>query len=171
MLSRPRTARFTLRKAPEAAISGRNSPGIERMSAKASSQIKQGGYVMKTTGILLSMLAGVAIGAIAVEGLHAQAKPPVYMIAENDLTNPEGYAKEYVPLAQASIKAHGGRHVAAGKPTPLEGPPPKERVVILVWNSLEQLQAWRNSPDYREARKTGEKYAKFRQFAVDGVAQ
>jgi uncharacterized protein (DUF1330 family) len=40
-----------------------------------------------------------------------------------------------------------------------------------VWDSLEQIQAWYNSPEYKEARKIGEKYAKFRSFAVDGVPQ
>jgi hypothetical protein len=30
----------------------------------------------------LSMLAGVALGATAIQGLHAQAKPPVYVIVD-----------------------------------------------------------------------------------------
>ena len=34
----------------------------------------------------LAMLAGLGLGAAAVEGLNAQAKPPVYWIAENELT-------------------------------------------------------------------------------------
>jgi uncharacterized protein (DUF1330 family) len=36
---------------------------------------------------------------------------------------------------------------------------------------MEQLQEWFNSPDYKEARKVGEKYAKFRNYAIPGVAQ
>jgi hypothetical protein len=62
----------------------------------------------------LTMLAGVAVGALAVHDLHAQAKPSVYYIAEIDVTNPEAYAKEFAPKAQAIIKAHGGRFVAIG---------------------------------------------------------
>ena len=31
----------------------------------------------------LSMLAGVALGAAAVQGLHAQAKPKAYLITES----------------------------------------------------------------------------------------
>src|ERR1700680_4417837 len=62
----------------------------------------------------LAMLAGVAIGAFAVQGLHAQAKPPVYYVAEIDVTNPDAYAKEYAPKAQAIIKAAGGRQLAIG---------------------------------------------------------
>jgi hypothetical protein len=36
----------------------------------------------------LAMLAGGAIGATAVNGLHAQAKPSVYYISAIDVTNP-----------------------------------------------------------------------------------
>ncbi len=52
-----------------------------------------------------AMLVGAALGAVGVGGLHAQAKPPVYMIAINDVSNPDGYKNEYLPPAQASIKA------------------------------------------------------------------
>jgi hypothetical protein len=34
-----------------------------------------------------SMLEGIAIGALAVQGLHVQAKPPAYVIAEIDVTD------------------------------------------------------------------------------------
>jgi len=127
---------------------------------------------MKTSyAMALALLAGIAIGAAGIEGLHAQAKPPVYLIADNTVTSPEAYAKEYLPLAQAAIKAHGGRYIAAGKGTAIDGEPPKGRVVILKWDSLEQLKGWRYSPEYMKARAIGEKYATFRDFAVEGVAQ
>jgi tryptophan synthase alpha subunit len=64
--------------------------------------------------IALSMLAGMAAGAVAVQSLHAQAKSPVYMIALNEVTDADRYAREYVPPAQASVKTHGGVYVAAG---------------------------------------------------------
>jgi uncharacterized protein (DUF1330 family) len=122
--------------------------------------------------VTLAMLAGFGLGAVAVQGLHAQAKPPVYYIAEIDVTNPDAYAKEYVPVAQSIIKTAGGRFLAAGgKTTAFDGDPPKSRVVVQVWDSLEQIQAWRNLAEYKEARKIGEKYAKFRAFAVEGVQQ
>jgi heme-degrading monooxygenase HmoA len=38
-----------------------------------------------------------------------------------------------------------------------------------IWDSMERLQAWFNSPDYRAARKIGDKYAKFRTFAIQGA--
>jgi uncharacterized protein (DUF1330 family) len=133
---------------------------------------------MKTyIGVGLGMLAGTVIGAAAVTGLHAQAKPVVYSITEIDVTNPEAFGKEFAPLAQASIKAAGGRQLAIGGSggagatpvTTLEGTPPK-RIVIQAWDSLDQIKAWFNSATYTEARKIGNKYATFRRFAIEGKA-
>jgi uncharacterized protein (DUF1330 family) len=120
----------------------------------------------------LATLAGFGLGAIAVQGLHAQATPPVYYIAEIDVTDLDNYVKEYAPKAQALIKASGGRLLAAGqKVTPIEGAPPKPRVAVLQWESMEKLQAWRNTPEFKENRKIGDKYAKFRSFAIEGLPQ
>ncbi len=127
--------------------------------------------------IAVAVTAGVAIGALAVQGLHAQAKPPVYFVAEVDVTNPDAYAKEYAPKAQAIIKAAGGRFLAiggsaaaTGTVTAFDGDAPK-RVVVQVWDSMEKIRAWRANPEYVELRKAGEKYAKFRSFAVDGLQE
>ena len=126
--------------------------------------------------VTLAMVAGFGLGAVAVQGLHAQAKAPVYYIAEIDVTNPDAYGKEYAPKAQAIIKAAGGRFLAIGgvaagaKVTAFDGEPPK-RVVVQAWDSMDKIQAWRANPEYVEARKIGEKYAKFRSFAVEGLPQ
>jgi len=36
---------------------------------------------------------------------------------------------------------------------------------------LNKIQAWRDNPEWKELRKTGEKYAKFRSFAIEGLPQ
>ena len=51
--------------------------------------------------IALTLVVGVALGAAAVQGLHAQAKPPVYVIAEIDISNPDAYAKEFLSPARS----------------------------------------------------------------------
>jgi uncharacterized protein (DUF1330 family) len=109
---------------------------------------------------------------VAVQGLHAQAKPPVYLITEMDVTNIDAYTKEYAPKAQALIKANGGRLLAAGqKVTALEGDPPKARVAVSAWDDMHNIQDWRNSAEFKENRKIGEKYAKFRSFTIEGLPQ
>ena len=122
---------------------------------------------------VLILVAGAGVGAAAMEALHAQAaKPPVYLVAENDVTDIEGYTRDYATKARAILTAGGARYLAAGqKVTALDGEPPKARVVIQVWESMEKLQAARNSPEYKELRKIGDKYAKFRTFAVEGLPQ
>jgi uncharacterized protein (DUF1330 family) len=120
-------------------------------------------------GMALSMVVGVAVGGAAIQALHAQAKPPVYMIAINEVSDQERYAKEYVPPAQKSVKDHGGEYVAAGPGTQIVGNLPHGPVVILRWESMEALQAWHNSPEFQAALKTGEKYAKFNITAVNGL--
>ena len=52
-----------------------------------------------------------------------------------------------------------------------EGPSPGTRVAINQFDSLDAAQAWRNSDQFKEARKIGDKYAKFRAFAIEGLAQ
>jgi uncharacterized protein (DUF1330 family) len=57
---------------------------------------------------------------------------------------------------------------------PIEGSAPK-RVAINLWDSLETAQALYNSAEYKAAQKTaqkiGDKYAKFRRYAVEGLPQ
>jgi uncharacterized protein (DUF1330 family) len=124
------------------------------------------------TTVALSMLAGIGLGAIAVQGIQAQSKPPAptYYVAEIEVTNLDGYLKEFLPREQANIKTSGGRILATGtKVATIEGDPPKSRVVVLVWDSIEKFQTWRNSPESREIRAVGDKYAKFRAFTVEGL--
>ncbi len=54
--------------------------------------------------------------------------------------------------------------------TAFDGEAPK-RAVVQVWDSMEKIQAWRNNPEYKELRKTGEKYATFRSFAIEALPQ
>ena len=122
--------------------------------------------------LTLAVLAGAALGATAIQGLHAQAKPPVYQIVEIDVLNQEVYVKDYAPKAQAAIKASGGKFLAAGgKTTSIEGDPPKTRIVLQQWDSVEQIQAYRNSAAFKDLLPLREKLAKFRSFTVEGMAQ
>jgi uncharacterized protein (DUF1330 family) len=128
---------------------------------------------MKTHyAVALSLLAGVAVGAAAVQELHAQAKPPAYVVAEIDVTNPGPYEKEYVPAAMKAIADGGGKYIVrGGRTASFYGEPPKPRIAIMVFESMEKAQAAFKSSAYKEAKKAGDKYASFRVYAVEGVAQ
>ncbi len=59
----------------------------------------------------------------------------------------------------------GGRSVG------IEGEPPKPRIVISVFDSFEQAQAWRNSPDYVKIAAVRHREAKSRQYIVEGLRE
>ena len=67
--------------------------------------------------VAIALLTGVEPGAVAVQHLHAQARPPAYAIAEIDVTNQDGYVKEYLPpSSKVWIMARNISRVAAGRP-------------------------------------------------------
>jgi uncharacterized protein (DUF1330 family) len=84
----------------------------------------------------LSMAVGAALGGAAIQALHAQAKPPVYMVAIKEVSDQERYAKEYVSSAQKSVKDYGGEYVAAGPGSQVVGNLPHGPVVTLRWESM-----------------------------------
>src|SRR5262247_135226 len=92
--------------------------------------------------VALSMLAGVAIGVVAVQGLQAQGKQKAYTVSELESLDPAAQAA-FTPLAQAAMKAAGGRtlNTGGGRVVGIDGPPPPKRVVINEWDSLDQATA------------------------------
>lgn len=120
----------------------------------------------------LAVLTSFGLGAAAMHQIHAQARPPAYVISEIEVTNPDAYNNEFVPLAVKALAAGGQKRLAAGgKTIALAGPPQASRVVLSVFENLDMAQAAYNSPAYLEARKIGEKYGKLRTFAVEGLPQ
>jgi uncharacterized protein (DUF1330 family) len=118
--------------------------------------------------VTLSMLAGIAIGAVAIQGLHAQAKPKAYIVSETEVLD-EAALKVYSPLVRAATDAAGGRRVAApgGKTVAFVGAAPK-RVGIQEWESIEKAQAFRNSAAYKDLAPQRDKAVKtIRSYAVE----
>jgi uncharacterized protein DUF1330 len=66
-----------------------------------------------------------ALGAAAVQVLHAQAKPPAYVVAEITVKDQEGYKNEFLPVRVKEIQEAGGKVVVrGGNPISFEGAPP-----------------------------------------------
>lgn len=119
--------------------------------------------------VLLSVMAGAAAGAAAVQTLHAQAKPPAFVVGEIDVKNAELLDKEYVPNASKAVRDGGGKYLAVGgKSVSFYGEPPK-RIAIMAFDNLEKAEAAFNSAAYKQAKAVGDKYATFRIYAVEGV--
>jgi uncharacterized protein (DUF1330 family) len=120
---------------------------------------------------MLSLFAGALLGSAAIQGLHAQSKAPVYVVEEIDDMVPEMYAF-YVLKIRELIEAHGGRVVTLdfGNVTAIEGHAPPH-AAVQMWDSMDQVQAYRNDPKFKELRQIAEKYAPVRSFAVEGLPQ
>jgi uncharacterized protein (DUF1330 family) len=110
----------------------------------------------------LALLAGIAIGAFGVHALHAQKKPPAYIIADNKVTDQDNYMKVATPVAEKTTAAAGGRFLARGKAISLSGEPPKGRLVIVQFESMDQLQKWWNNLEWQAAHIS--------RLAIEGVS-
>jgi len=120
------------------------------------------------TTLALATIVGFGLGAATVGVIHGQVKPPVYVVAEVDISNMDAYMREFQPKAAPLVQKYGGRLIAASaNVTALDGQRPA-RVAVQQWESMEKVKAWHRSIEYKEIRKIGEKYAKFRLYAVEG---
>ena len=132
----------------------------------------KGGPIMnKAYAVAIALVAGIGIGGMGVQTLHAQAKPPAYTVGEIDVKDEAGFSKEYLPKVQGLIKEMGGKYLAAGKAKGYGGEPPKSRIAILQWESIDQAEKYLSSEKLQEIRKIGQKYASFRNYAIEGVSQ
>jgi uncharacterized protein (DUF1330 family) len=119
--------------------------------------------------ITLAVVAGAALGAAAVQGLHAQAKPKAYLVSESEIVDAAA-AAAYGPAVQAAQRAAGGRSFrTTGKVVANVGTAP-QRVGISEWDSLEQAQAWFNSSARKDLEPQRNKAIKIiRQYVVEAA--
>jgi uncharacterized protein (DUF1330 family) len=126
---------------------------------------------MKTNRkIAIALVVGIAAGGVIIQGLHPQAKPPVYVVVDLfDITDAEGF-KAIIPLSGSeTLTPFGGRYVIrTDKITPLDGTPPK-RFVVIAFDSVEKAQAWKASDASKKVDVIRDKTTKSSQFLVDGM--
>jgi len=121
--------------------------------------------------IALSVLAGAALGAAAVQGLHAQSQPKAYIVTESEVLDAAALASSR-PLVVAAVQGAGGRRLApaGGKIVAFVGEAPK-RIGITEFESLEKAQAYRNSAAYKDLTAQLDKARKtVRAYAIEGAA-
>jgi uncharacterized protein (DUF1330 family) len=118
----------------------------------------------------LAMLAGVAIGAAAVNGLNAQGKPPGgYAVVDISEIIDQKIFDQIGPKAGPSSAAFGGKYVVrTNNITSIDGTPPK-RLVIIAFDSVEKAKAWSNSPAQKEVFDLNKKSTKSRTFIAEGM--
>jgi uncharacterized protein (DUF1330 family) len=118
--------------------------------------------------VALSMIAGVALGGVAMQGVHAQlAAKKAYTVTELETIDEKAAADLARRIWVLQTEA-GGRNfrTGGGKVVGMEGPPPPKRVAITEWDNLEKAEAFFKSkafndlgPDRDRALKTIRRYA------------
>jgi len=122
---------------------------------------------VKGTAILLT---GAALGAAAVQTLHAQAKPLAFQIAEVTVRDQDGFNKEFAPLIGKIVTDGGGKFLArGGKTLAVHGAAPEPRIIIVQFDNFEKMQALMDSAAFKQAIAQGDKYATQRVFGVEGM--
>ena len=92
-----------------------------------------------------------------------------YLVAQIDVTDPEKYA-DYAKAAFPVVAQYGGIFRAkAGATVALEGPPPRERIVIIEFADIAAADRYYHSPEYRAAKKLRDGGADAQFFVVDGA--
>jgi uncharacterized protein (DUF1330 family) len=120
--------------------------------------------------LTVALLAGIAIGGAALSGLHAQAKPPAFTIAEIEVIDPATF-QVFAKRNAAGVKAAGGRFLALrGRIVSSEGTPPKG-IALIEWDGLDKAVEYFTSAAFKELIPLRDKGAKVRLFHVEGLAK
>jgi uncharacterized protein (DUF1330 family) len=116
---------------------------------------------------------GAAVGAAAAAGRQTPGTPKAYIVTEVEVTGDRDvFQRDYAAHAAGTTVPFGGRYLArGGRTVSLEGDPPKGRIVISVFDSVEQAQAWRNSPEYVKIAAVRLREATSRQYIVEGLPE
>src|SRR5579871_3922180 len=118
----------------------------------------------------IAVLVGAGIGAASMQTMQAQSKPPAFVIAEVDVINQDAYMKEFLPARAKAIADSGGRYIVrGGQPRAVAGQPPAGRVIVVQFDSFDQLTAFVESAGFKNSQVIGEKYANIRIYGVEGV--
>jgi uncharacterized protein (DUF1330 family) len=127
--------------------------------------------MMKThLTVALSMLVGVGVGAIAVQGLQAQPKLKAYSIGEIVPIAGATVSPAYLAAARKALADAGGRSMGTlkGRVFHAEGEAPPVSVAMTEWDSADAAIAFFKSKVWKDLAPEGEKTAKtIRRYIVE----
>ena len=108
--------------------------------------------------IMIAAVAGAALGAVAIQGLHAQSNLKAYSVTESELSGTA--PPDFLATARKAIEAAHGRPLH-GRVVTLEGPSmaPKN-VAIVEWDSVKDAMVFYKSKAWADMAPEREKYQK-----------
>ena len=121
--------------------------------------------------VAMSLLAGVALGGLAVQGLHAQTKKlKAYSIGEIIPVAGGTVSPAYLDAARKALADAKGRSMGTlkGKIFHAEGGDPPVAVAMTEWDSADEARAFFQSKVWKDLVPEGEKTAKtIRRYIVE----
>jgi len=122
------------------------------------------------SALVLSLLAGVALGGLSVQGLHAQAKLKAYSIGEIVPVAGATISPSYLAAARKALADAGGRSMGTlkGRIFHAEGEAPPIGVAMTEWDSADAAIAFFKSKAWKDLAPEGAKTAKtIRRYIVE----
>jgi uncharacterized protein (DUF1330 family) len=121
--------------------------------------------------LAFAVLAGAALGVGATQMLHAQAKPPAYLVTDITVTDDAKF-KAWGERINPTFEKRGAKYLARGGQTMLvtgssltESP---KRTNIIVFDSFDKAKEWDSAEDTKAARAI-DRGATFRSYIVEGL--
>ena len=127
---------------------------------------------MKTKyAVSLAMFGSFALGAMAVQSLHAQSTPKGYIVTTVEVTgSPDVYQRDYIAHLAATYAPFGARYVVRNaKPVGVEGEPPRGYIVITEFDSMDKARGWLGSPEFLKIKPVRDHETKTQVYMVEGV--
>jgi uncharacterized protein (DUF1330 family) len=107
--------------------------------------------------------------SLRVEQAGKESGMAAYLVVELTEILDEALVKQYVEQAPAVVARYGGRYIARGPATVLEGHHQSIRIVLLEFPSMERLQAFYNADDYAPLKSMRQRGSTYNFMAVEGV--
>jgi uncharacterized protein (DUF1330 family) len=126
---------------------------------------------MKTNHkVAIALVAGLVCGGAVIQGLHAQATPPTYVVIDISAINDPAAFKAVPPRAGAqTLTSFGGKYIIRSESAiAVEGTPPK-RFVVIQFDTLDHAKAWHASDSTTEVEAIRMKTTDSREFMVGGM--
>jgi uncharacterized protein (DUF1330 family) len=124
----------------------------------------------KKIQLMLTLVGCFAICALVLQELHAQTKtPPAYWVTETlEISDQAAFVKA-VAAVPPTLQAFGGHYIVLGGKISADRGEAPRRITIIAFDSMEKALQWVGNPAAVAVRSEVDKYAKTRNYAVEGV--
>ena len=94
---------------------------------------------------------------------------PAFVITDVEITDASLYG-QFLERVTSTVEAHGGKFVArGGRLEVIQGDWTPQRLAILEFDNLQQINAWLNSPEYTALDDIRSRSSKVNMVVVEGL--